>query len=144
MKKYISVILIVFAVLFTVDKANAQCKGFFKNLIAEKMSPYIHDGNYNSSVLYETKVIDIVQTFNGGQSYRVVVSGSDKIPPVELKVLDKKGKLIYRNVNYDRTKVWDFKVESTQKMTIQVKVPSSDREDKWAKGCVAVLIGFKV
>ena len=60
-----------------------------------------------------------------------------------IKVSDIERNLIFDSKNSD-SKVFDFKVESSQQLVISVAVPESDNtHDIEYQGCVAILVGFK-
>jgi hypothetical protein len=61
------------------------------------------------------------------------------------KILDEKGKVIFDNKEHQMAKMWDFSVQSTQKLTIEVTVPQGKKSanEMTVSGCASVLVGFK-
>jgi hypothetical protein len=145
MKKILPVVVFLF--LITVNfSANGQCKSFAKKICKLELIPYIHDGNYHAAVLTEGEEAELYKTFYEGQEYRIAVCGSEVFANVEFKVIDANKKVLYSNKDHGMSKIWDFKLESSQQLKIVVKVPVSSAtkpETEIVSGCVAIMFGFK-
>ncbi len=145
MKKILPVVVFLF--LITVNfSANGQCKSFAKKICKLELIPYIHDGNYHAAVLTEGEEAELYKTFYEGQEYRIAVCGSEVFANVEFKVIDANKKVLYNNRDHGMSKIWDFKLESSQQLKIVVKVPVSSAtkpETEIVSGCVAIMFGFK-
>jgi hypothetical protein len=51
--------------------------------------------------------------------------------------------VLFDNREHNKTRVWDFNLESSQQLKIAVKVPVSGEESEYpASGCVAIMFGF--
>ena len=124
--------------------ASAQCINFAKNVGKEQLGDYIHDGNYNGAVLEEGEKAELYKTFFSGESYRVAISKVKQLPDIHFRILDKAGNVLFDNVDYDYRLVWDFKVESTQMLIVELTVLDREGEyDDILSGCVAVMFGLE-
>lgn len=124
--------------------ASAQCINFAKNIGKEQLGDYIHDGNYNGAVLEEGEKAELYKTFFSGQSYRVAISKVKQLPDIHLRILDKAGNVLFDNVDYDYRLVWDFKVESTQMLIVELNVLEREGDfETINSGCVAVMFGLE-
>lgn len=143
MKKLV-VVLSVIALFFVVPTtSNAQCKNFAKKICKLELLPYIHDGIYNATTLAEGETAELYKTFYSGQEYRIAICGDDLIPKIEFEVMDSDRNILFSNKSKNFTKVWDFKLESSQQLIISIQVPTNDKvTDQLSSGCVAVLVGF--
>lgn len=132
--------------VFTID-ANAQCKRYTKKDCLPSLSPYIHNGQLTSAVLYPGDSADVAMTFNAGKEYRIIVCNQEQIGNVQFKILDKARKVLYKSDSEVHNPVWDFKVENTQQFIIQLTVPAMEKSTQKTNlvpnGCVALLVGFK-
>lgn len=146
MKKQLPVFIFVLSLILTSYNVSAQCKGFAKKVCKSELIPYIHDGNYTAAMLVEGEEADFYKTFYANQQYRLVVCGTETLPPIEFKVIDANRNVLYSNRDHNMAKAWDFKLESSQQLRIVVKVPASGQkksETEILSGCVAIMIGFK-
>jgi hypothetical protein len=146
MKNIISVVIIAILITSFTSNISAQCKGFAKQKGKVELFPYIHDGNYHAAILTEGEEADLYKTCYTDQQYRIVVIGSDNLGNIEFKVYDANRNVLFDNKEHGNTKVWDFKLESSQQLKIVVKVPASAQkksEGEINSGCVAIMFGFK-
>jgi hypothetical protein len=146
MKKILPVVVLFLSFLTVNFSANAQCKSFAKKICKLELIPYIHDGNYHAAVMTEGEEAELYKTFYEGQQYRIAICGSDVFPNVEFRVIDADKKVLYNNKDHGMSKIWDFKLESSQQLKIIVKVPAtseSKSETEILSGCVAIMFGFK-
>jgi hypothetical protein len=127
--------------------ANGQCKRYTKKDCLPSLSPYMHNGQLTSAVLYPGDSADVAMTFNAGKEYRIIVCNQEQIGTVQFKVLDKSRKVLYKSNPEEHNPVWDFKVENTQQFVIQLTVPaieeSNQKTNLVPNGCVSLLVGFK-
>jgi len=142
-KRVIPIIaLLLIGATFNLD---AQCKAFAKNICLPELDKYTHDGNYHAAVLVEGEEAELYKTFYSDMEYRVAISGEDKLPDVEFKVLDTNKNVLYSNKDSDYAKTWDFKLEASQQLKIVIKVNTvSNPGDTPTSGCVAIMFGFKL
>ncbi len=121
----------------------AQCKGFVKKQIP-KLAPFIHNGQVNSSVLLSGDQAELTLTFYSGQTYRILVSNQEVLGDVYFVMKDAEKKQLFSSKDLGKSDFWDFSVESTQQMTIEVIVPNTDSPTGLVpSGCVSILVGFK-
>ncbi len=129
------------------NNADAQCKGYTKKHCLPSLAPYIHNGQLTSAVLVPGDAADIEMTFNAGKEYRIIVCNQDQIGNVQFKILDQSRKVLYESDYEEKNPSWDFKVENTQQLIVQLKVPEMEKNNQRTNlvpnGCVAVLVGFK-
>lgn len=124
---------------------DAQCKAFAKNICLPELDAYTHDGNYHAAVLVEGEEAELYKTFYSDMEYRVAVSGEDKLPDVEFRILDTNKNVLYSNKDADYAKTWDFKLESSQQLKLVIKVNTFGQTGNTpASGCVAIMFGFKL
>ena len=129
---------------FTAVQMEAQCFSYARGVCKTKLKEFVHDGNYNATVLSEGEAAEIYKTFFSGQEYRVVVCKVDSLPPVNFQVIDDEDKILFDSKKQGGADVWDFKVESTQMLIIRVEVSEKDENSKEkTAGCVSVLFGIK-
>ncbi|MGQ1891569.1 hypothetical protein ACT29H_14105 [Thermophagus sp. OGC60D27] len=134
------VIAIGFILLFP-SIANAQCSGFARAVSKPELSPYIHDGNLNATILGEGETIILRKTVFKGQKYRLLVKGVPDLPPIRFRVLYLDQEL-FDNANHDFASKWDFTAEVTRTISVEVTIQEDDDPDTLKGGCVAVLIGI--
>ena len=121
---------------------DAQCKSFTKKKCVPKLSPFIHNGQFNSAVIAAGESVEIGMVFYKGQDYRILVGSQQVLGDVVFKLLDGSGKELYNN-NGDEN-IFDFNVDATQRLTINIKAPASESATGiMPSGCIALLIGFK-
>jgi hypothetical protein len=143
--KRIYQILIILTVLTLIPfYGNSQCKSFAKKVCKLELTPYIHDGNFNAAILTEGEDAELYKTFYAGQNYRIYICGSDALPEIEFQVLDVNINVLYDNRKKDYSRLWDFKLESSQQLIISLRVKNSEGESyEIVSGCVAIMFGLK-
>lgn len=143
--KKIYQIFIVFTVLALIPfHSHSQCKSFAKKVCKTELIPYIHDGNFNAAILTEGEDAELYKTFYAGQNYRIYICGSDALPDIEFQVLDVNRNVLYDNRKNDYSRVWDFKLESSQQLIISLRVKNNEGEsEELVSGCVAIMFGIK-
>jgi hypothetical protein len=123
---------------------EAQCINFARSVGKDYLGDYIHDGNYNATVLEEGEKAELYKTFFSGQSYRIAIAKVEQLPDIHFRILDKEGNVLFDNVKHDYQLVWDFKVESTQMLIIELNVLERDtKTNDLINGCVSVLFGLE-
>lgn len=148
MKKYFnSTPKLFIAVAFALLAANisfAQCKGFVKKQIT-KLTPFIHNGQMNNAVMLSGDHAELTLTFYSGQTYRLLVAGQEVLGDVYFTVKDAaKNTTLFSSKEQGKFDYWDFTVESTQQLTVEVVVPDVDAPNGIVpSGCVSILVGFK-
>lgn len=137
--------LIVFTVLFVLSLSlNAQCFSFARSACKSNLGEYVHDGNYNATMLSEGEKAELYKTFFKGQKYRLAICKIKDLPPIHFRITDQDGKVYYDNEDHDYTLTWDFQMESTQMLIVEMKVLEREEQDgEIISGCVAVLFGIE-
>jgi len=145
MKRYFPIAFVIALFISLPVLSHAQCKGFAKKICKMELLPeYTHDGNYHAAILTEGEEAELYKTFYSDQEYRIAICGSDNMAEIEFRVLDASKNVLYTNANNDFSRVWDFKLQSSQQLKIFVRVPASgDTTAEPAQGCVAIMFGFK-
>ena len=143
--KKIYQILIVLTILALVPLyGNSQCKSFAKKVCKLELNPYIHDGNFNAAILTEGEDAELYKTFYAGQNYRIYICASEALPEIEFQVLKVNRKVLYDNRKHDYSRMWNFKLESSQQLIISLRVKNSEEEtEELVSGCVAIMFGIK-
>jgi hypothetical protein len=139
MKNFFSLLIIILAVN---TASVAQCNGFAKKSIS-KLKPYLNTQQVFSTVLLNGDKTQLSSTFYYGDEYRLLISADDKLGKIQLNVKDADGKVLYTTRGYGSI-MWDFNVESTQDLTLEVLTPAASAGETFDKsGCVSIVVGFK-
>lgn len=145
-KKTLIVCLFIMANTFAI-RSHAQCKSFTKKRCLPSLAPFTHNGQLTSAIFNAGDAADIEMTFNAGKEYRIIACSQETLGKVKFKVLDKTRKVLYTSEEGETNPSWDFKVENTQQLIIQISVPKEEQKNKLAQftqnGCISLLIGFK-
>jgi len=128
----------------------SQCKGFAKKKCIPQLTPFIHNGQLNSTTLAEGESAELVMTFYSGQQYRILVCGQKNLGKIEFQLMDTDRNVIFDSKKHKSASYWDFDVNATQQFIILVTTPKQGKHSS-AKlpgtlvqsGCVALLVGFK-
>lgn len=132
-------IFLLLAFLFSTT-AFSQCSNFIKNKCGSKLKPYLSTGQiYNTTLLSEDRT-ELTMTFYSGHSYRIIVCSEAALGKVQFRLKDANNNILFSNKGYGN--LWDFNIQTTQELTIEVITPPSDKEID-ESGCVAILVGFK-
>jgi hypothetical protein len=122
----------------------AQCsKTWVRKKCVPKISPFIHNGQMNTTPLKEGGRMETTLTFYSGQDYRILVCAEETLENVSFVVSDMNGKIIFNSKEHNNTDVWDFKVKTTTDLKVEVNVGKNEDGNGTAQGCVSVLVGFK-
>ncbi|TAJ13642.1 hypothetical protein DMA11_07990 [Marinilabiliaceae bacterium JC017] len=134
----------LFVLVTNVFLSDGQCISFAKNVCKSELGKFVHDGNYNATILSEGETAEVYKTFFDGQAYRIAVCKVEGLPRILFKVIDSEGEVLFDNSEHDYTTTWDFGVETTQLLTIQLNVLEKDEESlEKEAGCVAILFGIR-
>ncbi len=134
-----------FLVLFFVSVSSvAQCSGFARAVAKPELSPYLHDGNYNATILGEGETIVLRKTVFKGQKYRLLVKGVSELPKLHFRVLDADSGLLFDNSQVEFASRWDFDVQTTRTIEVEVSVPDDENPEIDTGGCVAILFGLEL
>ena len=139
--------LVIFFILFSTFAitGHAQCLTFAKKVGKPKLENFIHDGNYNATILGIGETAELYKTFFKGQKYRIAISKIETLPSIHFRLVDQENNILFDNKDYNYTDIWDFSVETTQMLIIKLKVIEdySNTESNDIKGCVSVLFGIE-
>lgn len=133
----------IFCLAVTTDVVSQCSKTWVRKKCVPKVSPFIHDGNMNSTMLKEGGTMTSVMTFYSGQDYRILVCAEETLENVSFLVSDMTGKVLFDSKAHDNTDFWDFKVKTTTEMRVEVFAGTNDSDDGEMSGCVSILVGFK-
>ncbi len=134
-----------FIILITISEfTDAQCFSYAKHVCKSSLGEYIHDGNYNATVLGEGETAEVYKTFFSGQKYRVAICKVDSLPDVFFKIIDNENNILFDSRRHNKTLYWDFEIETTQQLIVHVKVAEKDPNSKTkVSGCLSILFGIK-
>jgi hypothetical protein len=137
--------LTLFVILISISEyAGAQCFSYAKHVCKGTLEGYLHDGNYNATILSEGESAEIYKTFFSGQGYRVAVCKVDDLPDVTFKIIDGEKNVLFDSKQNGNPSFWDFKIETTQQLTVHVEVAENDPDSETKiSGCVSILFGIK-
>ena len=135
--------LLAFAILLNIPSLGfGQCAGFAKNKCLPKLAPFINSGQMYNTTLLSGDRTELSMTFYAGQNYRILVCAQKELGEIQFKLKDASNNTIFSNKGYGN--MWDFNVQSTQELTIEVTTPATDPDVALDKsGCVSILVGFK-
>ncbi len=137
-------VLAMSLVAFTSFAMYSQCKPFIKKQCMPTLAPYTNDGQLNNTVLRAGEGAELEVTMYQGQNYRLLVCSQEILGNVNFKLLDLNYNVLFdSSKSKDAKKYWDFHVETTQQLIVQVSAPSQGKSDLVPSGCVAVIVGFK-
>lgn len=125
--------------------ANAQCRSFAKNKCMPAMAPYKFNETFNAAQLAPGEEATVDLTFYSGQEYRLIVCAHPILGAINWQLMDANGKSIYESTPETPSDHFDFKVATTQKLTVHIDVPKADSggNNLLTVGCVGILVGHK-
>ena len=137
--------LVLFIILSsTAEFAGAQCFSYAKHVCKGSLKGYLHDGNYNATILSEGESAEIYKTFFSGQGYRIAVCKVDSLPDVYFKIIDEENSVLFDSKRNGNPSYWDFEIKTTQQLIVHVEVAEKDPDSKTkVSGCVSILFGIK-
>ena len=138
------IIILLTILLLSGSTLFGQCINFARNVGKEQLGDYIHDGNYNATVLEEGEKAELYKTFFSDQNYRIAIAKVEQLPDIHFRILDKEGNVLFDNIEHNYRLVWDFKVESTQMLIVELTVlEKNPPSEELINGCVSVLFGLE-
>ncbi|MFT3884246.1 MAG: hypothetical protein QM724_02085 [Flavobacteriales bacterium] len=138
--------LIVLAALMALPMASeAQCRSFAKNKCIPALAPYKFNETFNAAQLAPGEEAEVELTFYSGQEYRLLVCAHPILGAVNWKLMDATGKSLFESSANDPRTNFDFKVATTQQLTVHIDVPPAAKggNGMLTVGCVGILVGFK-
>jgi len=138
-------LIFLFAVyVFVATQTDAQCFSYARAVCKTELGDFVHDGNYNATILSEGETAEIYKTFFTGQEYRIIVCKVDSLPQVDFQIIDEKEEILFDSKEHGGVNIWDFKLETTQQLIIRVEVSEKDKtSNEKVSGCVSILFGIK-
>ena len=134
----------IFTLAITGDVISQCSKTWVRKKCVPKVSPFIHNGQMNTTLLKEGDKMESVMTFYSGQDYRILICSEETLENVTFVVSDMTGKLLYDSKAHNNTDFWDFKVKTTTEMKVEVFAGQNESDgDAVSSGCVSILVGFK-
>ena len=136
-------ILRILSIVLIFNTASfGQCNGFAKKSFS-KLKPYLNTQQVFGTVLLNGDKTQVSSTCYFGDEYRLLISADDKLGKIQLNVKDANGLVVYSTKAYGSI-MWDFNVESTQDLTLEVVTPEAAAgQTTDNSGCVAIIVGFK-
>jgi hypothetical protein len=136
--------LLFVAGLLVASAGHAQCVSFAKAIAKPELAPFVHDGNYNATILGEGESIVLRKIVFEGQKYRIVVKGVSDLPDIKFRLVDKvEGNVFFDNASHEYSSTWDFDVQTTRSVSVEVTVLEDENLNSFTGGCVAVLFGLE-
>ena len=121
----------------------AQCNSFAKNKCMPKLKPYLNTQQLCNTVLLSGDKTQLSSTFYYGDEYRLLICAEEALGKIQLNIRDAQNNIIFTTKGYGVI-MWDFSVESTQDLTLEIVTPPiSAKETLDKSGCVSILLGFK-
>lgn len=139
------VIIVALIAMMIPFAAGAQCKSFVKKQCMPKIAPFTHNGQLNTAMMSAGQTAELQMTFYSGQEYRILVCGQETLGKIWFRLVDaNKNEVFNSKSQRDNPMSWDFKMKSTQQLTIEIHAPEADSPNELvAGGCVSLLVGFK-
>jgi hypothetical protein len=125
--------------------AGGQCKSFVKKQCLPMVAPYTHNGQLNTAMMAAGQTAELQMTFYSGQEYRILICGQEALGKLWFRLVDANKNEVFNSKNQKNSpNVWDFKMKSTQQISIEIHAPESDSPNELVpSGCVSLLVGFK-
>jgi hypothetical protein len=131
------------------NNSSNSCKNFTQtgvDILNE--NDYIPDGRFNTTKVAADDRIEIYKPFYRGRNYMIVITIEDDMPGVYVEVKDITRKVILKNDKAKKQVKFEFVPEKNQNLIISVKVDKNteteNTETNGKKGCIAVLVGYKI
>ena len=108
-----------------------------------KLKPYLNTQQLCNTVLLSGDKTQLSSTFYYGDEYRLLICAEEALGKIQLNIRDAQNNIIFTTKGYGVI-MWDFSVESTQDLTLEIVTPPiSAKETLDKSGCVSILLGFK-
>ncbi|HEX2617583.1 MAG TPA: hypothetical protein VHL57_08575 [Flavobacteriales bacterium] len=142
--KHLSTFLAFVAFMALPLASEAQCRSFAKNKCIPALAPYKFNETFNAAQLAPGEEAEVELTFYSGQEYRLLVCAHPILGEVNWKLMDATGKSLFESSADNPKPSFDFKVATTQQLTVHIDVPSAKGGNGMLTvGCVGILVGFK-
>lgn len=81
-------------------------------------------------------------TFYYGLEYRIIICTQEALGKITFNLRDGSNKILFTTFGYN-TIQWDFHVENTEDMTIEVLSSEVKGDGLDKSGCATIIVGFK-
>lgn len=125
--------------------SQGQCRSFAKRkcLPSLEENGFSFSGQLNNAVVLEGDKLDISLTFHEGKTNRLMVCSQPILGDVSYRLMDKNRTQLFDSQSSD-VNYFDFKVESTQQLILEITVPEPETTHGILhEGCICVLQGYK-
>jgi hypothetical protein len=134
---------ILFLGLVTVD-GFSQCKGFTKRNCLSELSPYLSNGQLNSSMMYPGEEAEIILNFNKGLSYRLLLCADEYLENGTYQISDLSDNILHEDSLTEVYGIQDLEVDRTQALKLKFQFPQKNNTtDIKRNGCVTIMVGFR-
>lgn len=137
-----NILKITLLVLAFNTAAFGQCNLFAKSKCFPKLKPYLNTQQLCNTVLLNGDKTQLTSTFYYGDEYRLIVCAQEALGKIQLNIRDAQNNIIFTTKGYGMI-MWDFNVESTQDLTLEVVTPPASGDGLDKSGCVSIIMGFK-
>lgn len=134
---YYATIIGLFTGLTSFEASN--CNQTMKNDCKKILSPFIHNGQFNTLALAPGESISAHMTFYSGHKYRILTCHQGQAQDVYFEVKTNEDQVVYSSK--DKENKWDFALESSANLRVDVYRAKEASDDSPA--CVGLLIGFQ-
>ncbi|HMN04667.1 MAG TPA: hypothetical protein PKD45_02990 [Flavobacteriales bacterium] len=144
MKQLFSLLALLLALSIPAT-SSAQCRSFAKNKCMPGMAPYKFNETFNAAQLAPGEEAQVDLTFYSGQEYRLLICSHPILGKVNWQLRDAGGNTLTQSTGDAPKDHFDFKVATTQKLTVHIDVPAGDKggNNMLTVGCVGILVGYK-
>ena len=133
-------LLVVLGLFFGWQGVKAQCDTL-PPACAAMLYEFVSDGQlHRALILNNGEYAEFKQLFFGGNVYRLGVCNGSGQSALIFRVYDRERHLLFTNRNYGLKPFWDFKVNYTQEVTVEVEMTEGSAEKS---ACVMLMVGFK-
>ncbi len=138
------ILILLFFCLCIPTAHYAQCRTMVKKKGFPLVEGYKLNGRMNTAMLSPGETAEMNITFNQGAQYRLAVVSEDVLGDIQFRLLNQDRIEIFDSFKQDKTKIWDFKSETTQSFILEVLVPqASSKAPIEQTGCVSILLAYK-
>jgi len=139
MLKYISLLFSIFTIAFTTSSFTPfGCTDIIKSSCVPNLQPFLHNGQVNSVILNPGESSSTVLSFYSGNTYRLATCANGNAAEVYFEVSSPNSDKILYSSKDKQNSSWDFKVENSRKLVVNVVAP----KNLTGETCVGLSVGF--
>jgi hypothetical protein len=135
----LATIILSFVALLMSHSSSAQCDSIINVCQKHIAKNYISDGQVYRALLNGDDVAEFQTTLFGGNTYRIAVCSGFDDSNLIFRICDHERNLLFSNTDYNKEPYWDFYIENTMSVSIDVLLDSTRKDS----GCAVVVIGFQ-